>query len=61
MASDEMLLRSFSCLDLCRIGISYKTTLLDGEFFELKPGRNVVTCSGVQQGRIHITPNWWTV
>lgn len=36
-------------------------SLLDGEFFELKPGRNVVTCSGVQQGRIHITPNWWTV
>jgi hypothetical protein len=23
MASDEMLLRRFSCLDLCRIGISY--------------------------------------
>ena len=50
MASDEMLLRRFSCLDLCRIGISYKTTLLDGEFFELKPGRNVVTCSGVAAG-----------
>lgn len=27
MASDEMLLRRFSCLDLCRIGISYKTNI----------------------------------
>ena len=27
MASDEMLLRRYSCLDLCRIGISYKTNI----------------------------------
>ena len=36
-------------------------SLLDGEFFELKPGRNTVTCSGIQQNRLYITPNWWTV
>ena len=36
-------------------------TLVDGEFFELKPGRNQVIMSGIQHGEVYITPNWWTV
>ncbi len=36
-------------------------SLLNGEFFELKPGRNLVTCSGIQYDTLYITPNWWTV
>jgi phage-related protein len=36
-------------------------TLLNGEFFELKPGRNVVHFTGLHQNRVFITPNWWTV
>ena len=35
--------------------------LSDGEFFELYPGRNVITFVGMYQDKIHITPNWWTV
>ena len=36
-------------------------TLVDGEFFELKPGRNQGIMSGIQYGEVYITPNWWTV
>ena len=36
-------------------------TLVDGEFFELKPGRNRIVCSGIQHDTLYITPNWWTV
>lgn len=35
--------------------------LSDGEFFELKPGRNLVQCTGLYLNRVWITPNWWTV
>ena len=35
-------------------------TLSDGEFFELKPGRNTIHFSGIAPS-IYITPNWWTV
>ena len=35
-------------------------TLSDGEFFELKPGRNTIHYSGVSLC-LYITPNWWTV
>ena len=34
--------------------------LSDGEFFELRPGRNRVFFIGIT-GEIKITPNWWTV
>ena len=34
-------------------------TLSDGEFFELKPGRNAIQFSGISS--VNITPNWWTV
>ena len=33
----------------------------NGEFFELKPGRNLVQCTGLYLNRVWITPNWWTV
>ena len=36
-------------------------SLLDGEFFELKPGRNLVEMSGIQMSCVYITPGWWTV
>lgn len=36
-------------------------TLLGGEFFELKPGRNKVTMTGIMNSEVYITPNWWTV
>ena len=35
-------------------------TLSDGEFFELKPGRNTIHFSGIAPS-VFITPNWWTV
>ena len=35
--------------------------LSNGEFFELKPGRNLVQCTGLYLNRVWITPNWWTV
>ena len=35
-------------------------TLSDGEFFELKPGRNTIHFTGIAPS-IYITPNWWTV
>ena len=35
-------------------------TLSDGEFFELKPGRNTVYFTGISS-HVFITPNWWTV
>ena len=35
--------------------------LSNGEFFELKPGRNKVQCTGLYLNRVWITPNWWTV
>ena len=35
-------------------------TLSDGEFFELKPGRNTIYFTGVTSA-VYITPNWWTV
>ena len=34
--------------------------LSDGEFFELKPGRNTIYFTGLTYG-LNITPNWWTV
>ena len=36
-------------------------TLSDGEFFEIKPGRNRIQCSGLFGDAVNITPNWWTV
>ena len=35
--------------------------LSTGEFFELKPGRNLIQCSGLYRNLVYITPNWWTV
>lgn len=35
--------------------------LSDGEFFELKPGRNVIEFVGMHGNLLHVTPNWWTV
>ena len=35
--------------------------LSDGEFFELYPGRNVISFSGMHADQIHLTPNWWVV
>ena len=35
--------------------------LSNGEFFYLKPGRNLIQCSGLYRDRVYITPNWWTV
>ena len=35
--------------------------LNDGDFFELAPGRNRISCSGLSGDRVYITPNWWTV
>ena len=54
MASDEMLLRRFSCLDLCRIGISYKTNICvdlheltkEAGFFCMKSKRKMETYYG---------------
>ena len=36
-------------------------TLSTGEFFELLPGNNTISFTGIYQGIIYITPNWWTV
>ena len=35
--------------------------LSDGEFFRLKPGRNVITFNKLASSKLHITPNWWTL
>ena len=35
--------------------------LSDGEFFEIKPGRNRIYCSGLTYDAVYVTPNWWTV
>ena len=35
--------------------------LSDGEFFEIKPGRNRILCSGLTYDAVYVTPNWWTV
>ena len=45
-----------------RIGFDTHTLKdhVDGEFFELKPGRNTIHFSGIAPS-IYITPNWWTV
>ena len=43
-----------------RENMNNKFILSDGEFFELKPGRNVVYYTGISY-EVKITPNWWTV
>ena len=43
-----------------RVNKNNKFTLNDGEFFELKPGRNTIHCTGISGG-LYITPNWWTL
>ena len=43
-----------------RVNKNNKFTLNDGEFFELKPGRNTIYCTGISGG-LYITPNWWTL
>ena len=35
-------------------------TLSDGEFFELKPGRNTIYFTGVTSA-VYVIPNWWTL
>lgn len=35
--------------------------LSNGEFFKLKPGRNLVECSALYLNKVHITPKWWMV
>ena len=35
--------------------------LSNGEFFELKPGRNKILCTGLYLDSVWVTPNWWTV
>ena len=44
-----------------RVNKNNDFVLSNGEFFELKPGRNKVQCTGLYLNRVWITPNWWTV
>ena len=44
-----------------RVNKNNDFVLSNGEFFELKPGRNKVQCTGTDLNRVWITPNWWTV
>lgn len=44
-----------------RVNKNNDFVLSNGEFFELKPGRNLVQCTGLYLNRVWITPNWWTV
>ena len=44
-----------------RINKNNDFVLSNGEFFELKPGRNLVQCTGLYLNRVWITPNWWMV
>ena len=44
-----------------RVNKNNDFVLSNGEFFELRPGRNKVQCTGLYLNRVWITPNWWTV
>lgn len=44
-----------------RVNKNNDFVLSNGEFFELKPGRNKIQCTGLYLNRVWITPNWWTV
>ncbi len=44
-----------------RENMNNKFTLSTGDFFELHPGSNTISFSGLYQNIAYITPKWWTV
>lgn len=44
-----------------RMNMNNLFTLSSGEFFELKPGRNLIEFTGLYLGILNIIPNWWIV
>ena len=44
-----------------RLNMNNLFVLSSGEFFELKPGRNLIEFTGLYLGILDIIPNWWIV